>query len=288
MNNKPSSSHRNIEPENSVLYIVGTPIGNLNDFSPRAINILKNVYLIACEDTRKTNKIMQKFEIKNKLTSFNKNNSYIKIPGIINALNEGKSIALVSDAGLPGICDPGEDLIKECIARKLNVICIPGPCAALTALITSGLPSSRFVFEGFLPRKESERKKILLEISKNEKTTIIYEAPHRMKKILNELKLFCGGSRQIHISRELTKKFEEHFHETIDSAINSFEGIEIIGEFTIVLKGINQIKPGFNKIDLKNELNDLIKAGLSLSAASKYLAKKNQLTKKFIYNLHRI
>ena len=107
-----------------------------------------------------------------------------------------------------------------------------------------------------------------------------------MKKILNELKLFCGGSRQIHISRELTKKFEEHFHETIDSAINSFEGIDIFGVFTIVLIGIIQIKPGFNKIDLKNELNDLIKAGLSLSAASKYLAKKNQLTKKFIYNLH--
>ena len=154
MNNNSLLSHRKEEPENGVLYIVGTPIGNLNDISQRAINILKNVSLVACEDTRQTKKIMNKFNISNKLISFNKHNSSIKIPNIINDLKEGKSIALVSDAGLPGICDPGEDIAKSVKSEGLDIICIPGACAALTALVSSGLPSSSFVFEGFLPRKE--------------------------------------------------------------------------------------------------------------------------------------
>ena len=182
MNNNFLLSHRKQEPENGILYIVGTPIGNLNDISQRAINILKNVALVACEDTRQTKKIMNKFNISNKLISFNKHNSSIKIPNIISDLKEGKSIALVSDAGVPGICDPGEDIAKSVKSEGLDIICIPGACAALTALVSSGLPSSSFVFEGFLPRKEIDRAKILLEISKNEKTTIIYESPKRLKK----------------------------------------------------------------------------------------------------------
>ena len=144
MNNKSSLSHRNKEPENGVLYLVGTPIGNLNDLSSRAINILKNVYLIACEDTRQTKKIMGKFEIKNNLISFNKHNSFKKVTSLIDNLAAGKSIAVVSDAGMPSICDPGEDLIREARTQKLEIICIPGPCAALTALVSSGLPSSKF------------------------------------------------------------------------------------------------------------------------------------------------
>ena len=173
MKNNFPFSHRNKEPENSSLYLVGTPIGNLNDISFRAINILKNVSLIACEDTRQTKKLMNKYEIKNNLISFNKNNSFHKIPRIIDELKSGKAIALVSDAGLPSICDPGEDLVKEAKSKELNVICIPGPCAALTALVSSGINSSRFIFEGFLPRKKKERDKILLEISKSERTIVL-------------------------------------------------------------------------------------------------------------------
>ncbi len=289
MNTKDSSSHKNPEPESSVLYIVGTPIGNLNDISFRAINILKNVSLIACEDTRQTKKIMSKFEFTNNLISFNKYNSIKKIPKIINDLNSGKSIALVSDAGMPSICDPGEDLVKKAKISGLTIICIPGPCAATTALVSSGFPSSRFTFEGFLPKKNSEREKILFEISKNVKTTIIFESPHRIRKLINELKQYCGGEREIQVYRELTKKFEQHIGNDINEVIEFFKGKEVLGEITVVIKGINNksIKNlGFNSFELKQELHELTKAGLSLSTASKYLAKKKNLPKSSIYNLY--
>ena len=287
MNNNLLSSHKNQEPESSYLYLVGTPIGNLNDISFRAINILKNVSLIACEDTRQTKKLMNKFKINNYLTSFNKINSFKKIPRIINDLKSGKSIALVSDAGLPSICDPGEDLVKEAKSNEINIICIPGPCAALTALVASGLPSSRFIFEGFLPKKKKEKENILFEISKSEKTTILYESPRRLIKLLRELKDFCGGEREIQIFRELTKKYEENIGFNINMALEYFSDKEVIGEISIVIKGKEKTNSlEFHKIELKKELNDLISAGLSLSAAAKYLAKKKNLTKSIIYNLH--
>ena len=146
MNIKNTLSHKGLEPESKVLYIVGTPIGNLGDISSRALNVLKNVSLIACEDTRQTKKIMSKYNFNNNLISFNKHNSLNKIPRIINDLNLGKSVALVSDAGMPSICDPGEELIKNARSNGITIICIPGPCAALTALVASGLPSSKFTF----------------------------------------------------------------------------------------------------------------------------------------------
>ena len=288
MNTKLLSSHKSQEPESSVLYIVGTPIGNLNDLSFRAINILKNVSFVACEDTRQTKKIMNKFDISNNLIIFNKYNSFKKIPSIINDLDSGKSIALVSDAGMPGICDPGEDLIKSVKDNGFNVICVPGACAALTALVSSGFPSSKFVFEGFLSKKKSERKKLLLEISKNEKTTIFFESPKRLKRSLEELKEYCGGDREIQVFRELTKRFEEHIGNNIDEVITFFEDKTILGELTIVVKGIQKkIKDeDFDKRELRKELNELTNAGLSVKEASKYLAKKNNLKKNLIYNLY--
>jgi len=288
MNNNSLFSHKNQEPENSVLYIVGTPIGNLSDISFRALNIFKNVSLIACEDTRQTRKIMSKFEFKNNLISFNKYNSKKKIPKIINDLNLGKSIALVSDAGMPSICDPGEDLIKEARLNGINVTCIPGPCSATTALVASGLPSSKFIFEGFLPKKNAEREKILFDICSNDKTTILFESPYRLKNLLNKLKEICGGDREIIVSRELTKKYEENIGNNIDDVISYFEEKEVIGEITIVIKGIKKIKRNdhYNKLELKRELLELTNAGLNLSAASKYLAKKNNLKKSIIYNLY--
>ena len=285
MNNNYLLSHRKEEPENGILYIVGTPIGNLNDISQRALNILQNVSLVACEDTRQTKKIMHKFNISNKLISLNKHNSLIKIPKIVKDLKEGKSIAIVSDAGMPGICDPGEDIAKRVKSEGIDIICIPGACAAITALVSSGLPSSSFVFEGFLPKKNIDREKILLEISKNEKTTIIYESPKRLNKLLNELLVFCGGDREIMVARELTKRFEEHVGNNINSVIEFFSDKDIIGEITIVIKGIRKNDFNPNKLIIKRDLNDLINAGLSLSAASKYLAKKNGLKKSEVYNM---
>ncbi len=288
MNLKTSFSHKSKEPQSGFLYVVGTPIGNLEDLSSRALNILKNVSLIACEDTRQTKKIMKRFEFSNNLVSFNKHNSFNKIPRIINELNAGKSLALVSDAGMPSICDPGEDLIVEAKSRGIEIICIPGPCAAITALVASGFPSSKFTFEGFLPKKKGEREKILLEISKNEKTSILFESPHRLKQLLFELKKTFGGEREIKISRELTKKFEEHIGNNIQDVIQHFEGKEVKGEITVVIKGINnkKKKSELNKFELKKELTDLINAGMSLSQASKYLAKKYNLAKSVIYSLY--
>ena len=287
MKSKESLSHRNKEPENGVLYLVGTPIGNLSDISKRALHILDNVFLIACEDTRQTIKIMNKFNISNNLESFNEHNSLKKIPIIVNYLKEGKSIALVSDAGMPGICDPGEELVKSAKIAGYDVICIPGPCAAITALVSSGLPSSKFIFEGFLPKKKIDREKTLLEISKNVKTTIIFESPHRLNKLLKELKKFCGGSRKIQISKELTKKYEEHIGKNINEVIEFFENKDPIGEFTLILNGINDTKEkDFDHITLKSELHELVSFGLSLTAASKYLAKKNNIPKRVIYNLY--
>ena len=286
MKSKSSLSHRSQEPENCVLYIVGTPIGNLEDISFRALTILKNVSLIACEDTRQTRKIMNKFKIENNLISFNKENGYKKIPKLINYLQSGKSLALVSDAGMPGICDPGEDLVRNVKIKGFDAICIPGPCAVINALISSGMPSSSFIFEGFLPKKKKDREAILLEISKRQKTTILFESPHRLLKLLKELKDFCGGEREIQVSREITKKYEEHLNFTVNKVIEYFERKEVVGEITLVIKGIGKKDSEFNEFQLKKELNELINAGLSLSAASSYLAKKKNLTKSKIYNLY--
>ena len=286
MNINTSLSHRNKEPENSVLYIVGTPIGNLNDLSLRALNILKNVSLIACEDTRQTLKLLNRYEITNTLLSFNMHNSQSRISRIVQDLKDKKSVAIVSDAGMPGICDPGEDLIKSVKANNLEVICIPGPCAAITALVSSGLPSSSFIFMGFLPKKKNERNKFLLEISKSDKTIILYESPHRLKKLLTELRVYCGGNREIQVFRELTKIHEENVGSNLNMVLNFFEDQEIKGEITLVIKGVEKNDKELNNLNLKQELIELINAGLSLSAASKYLAKKKSVKKSVIYNLY--
>ncbi len=279
-------SHRNKEPESGVLYIVGTPIGNLSDISFRCLDILKNVNLIACEDTRQTRKLMSKYKFSNNLICFNQHNSLDKIPKLIDYLKSGNSIALVSDAGLPSISDPGENLVNKVRSMELDVICIPGPCAALTALVSSGLPSSKFIFEGFLPKKKIDREKILKEINNNEKTTILYESPHRLKKLLEELEIFCGSNREIHIAKELTKRYESHFSSTIENSIKYFKDKKIVGEFTILIKGVKKTKyKNLNNNLVKKDLIDLINAGMSISSAAKYLSKKENLSKNFIYNL---
>ncbi len=280
-------SHRKPEPEKSVLYIVGTPIGNLDDISRRAINILKNVSLIACEDTRITRKLLTHLKISKKLISFHKFNSLKKSEFILSKLSEGNSIALVSDAGMPLISDPGDSLVANAKMKKFDVICVPGPCAAITALVSSGLQTSKFTFFGFIPKKIKERNIILKMISNNIFTSIIYESPKKILKLLIDLKLFCGGDRKIAILKEITKKYESHIGNTIDEAIHIFEKLEPKGEFTLIVEE-RQIERRNNFIDekyLKNDLIELMDAGLSHSAASSYLAKKSFLTKKEIYNL---
>tara|TARA_Y100001978_G_scaffold201885_1_gene221341 strand:- start:741 stop:1628 length:888 start_codon:yes stop_codon:yes gene_type:complete len=286
---KDSFSHRRPEPEECVLYIVGTPIGNLKDMSERGINILSNVSLIACEDTRNTGKLLQCLDISNKLISFNDHNAKTKIPFILSELKNGKSIALVSDAGMPLISDPGELLVNEARKATIEVITIPGPCAAIAALVSSGLPNSKFVFYGFLPKSGKERVQILNSVFNSKLTSIIYESPKRIIKLLLELKELCGSERRISISRELTKKYEQNIGNNLKDAIDYFNKTEPLGEFTIIIgpnENIQSINEEQEEINLlKGELLELIKAGLSHSSASIYLAKKYKKSKNKIYNL---
>jgi len=284
MNTKVTLSHRNKEPENGILYLVGTPIGNLNDISIRAINILRGVSLIACEDTRKTGKLLKYFDISNKLISFHKYNSINKVDFLINKLRENASIALVSDAGMPLISDPGEIIVKKAKENNFDVICIPGPCAALSALVSSGLDTSRFTFYGFIPKSTLLRRSIMRAIWESKNTSIIYESPKRVLKLLIDLKEICGGDRKIVLMKELTKRFERHYGNNINDVIKEIEFKEPKGEFTLIISG-NSENALVNEISLIEDLKELIKAGLSNASASNYLSKKSGLSKNQIYKL---
>ena len=286
-NNNLLLSHRESEPERSTLYIVGTPIGNLNDISQRAINILSNVHLIACEDTRITLKLMHHLEISNKLISFHQHNSKSKFKQILAELKKGNSIALVSDAGMPLISDPGESLVKQIKSHGYDVICIPGPCAAIAGLISSGINASQFVFYGFIPKYGKERQKTIESIYRNTFTSIIFESPKRLKKLLNELKDICGNDREIQVLKELTKKFEKHIGNNLYEVTKYFKEIEPRGEFTIILSGFKKNESDIKSDNnlLRDELIMLIEAGLSHSKASIFLAKKHNISRSKIYNL---
>ena len=287
MNTPTILSHRKDEPERSVLYLVGTPIGNLNDISYRAINILKKVSLIACEDTRKTGMLLKHYNFSNNLISFHKHNSAKKLEILIQKLKNKESIALVSDAGMPLISDPGELLVKKAKENNIDVITIPGPCAALAGLVCSGLDSSRFSFYGFIPKTTNERKLILKEISESKITSIVYESPKRIIKLLYDLKRLCGGNRNIVLLKEITKRYEKHFGNHIDNVLKKVESTHPKGEFTLIISGNPNVEKEneFNNEKLKLELLDLIDAGLSHSGASNYLSKKSGKTKNEIYKL---
>ena len=220
-----------------MLYLVGTPIGNLGDLSDRAKEILASVDRIACEDTRRTGLLLSRLGIQNHLISYHEHNRASKGAYLISLLMSGEKIALVSDAGMPCVSDPGEDLVRLCAENKIPVTVIPGPVAGIAALSLSGLDTSRFVFEGFLPTDGKTRKDRLLVVSESEITVILYEAPHRLQKTLGDLSQAGCGSRRIAVCRELTKKYEEVIRTTVDEAIIRFEEKSPKGEFVLVLEG---------------------------------------------------
>tara|TARA_B100000579_G_scaffold64133_1_gene47407 strand:- start:99 stop:986 length:888 start_codon:yes stop_codon:yes gene_type:complete len=277
------------EPYPRTLYLVGTPIGNLGDLSPRAKCILKNVSLIACEDTRRSGKLLKTIESKVPLLSYHRHNFKSRQSKLLEILESNGSIALISDAGLPGINDPGEELVNEARSNNFEVICIPGPCAATTALVISGLPSQRFCFEGFLPKKQSTRKKLLEDISQENRTTIIYESPHQLISLLQDLSLICGKERPIQIARELTKRYEQVIGNTIEEALNYFLINKPKGEFTLILGGKNNHKE--HKISEEEaliKLNRLIHEGEKSNIAAKKVAEETGLNKKWLYSkLHK-
>ena len=219
-----------------ILYICGTPIGNLSDITLRALTTLKEVDLIAAEDTRHTQKLLNHYKIKKTATSYHEHNKFKKTNYLIDILRKGKKIALVSDAGMPGISDPGYVLINAAIEEKIEIIPIPGVSASLTALVVSGLIKNSFIFEGFLPRKSNDRKKYLNKNKDEERTIIIYESPHRIKKTLADV-LEIWGDRKIALARELTKKFEEIIRGSISDVLAQIKQKGIKGEITLVIQG---------------------------------------------------
>ncbi len=264
----------------STLYVVATPIGNLEDISLRAIRILKEVQLIAAEDTRKTRILLKAYCIKTKMTSYHEHSKWTKLEYILGYLEEG-DIALVSEAGTPGISDPGFELISAAIQRGISVVPIPGPSVIISALAVSGLPTDRFIYLGFLPRKAGSRKRLLESIENEPGTIIILESPHRLQATLSDIILILGD-RRIAVNRELTKVYEEIYRGRISQAIEYFTDIK--GEFTLVIEGKGKKKENMLTDDIEKQLQKMRLSGLSAKEAISRVTAETGLSKRELYN----
>ena len=269
------------------LYLVATPIGNLEDITYRAIRILNEVDLIAAEDTRQTLKLLNHYEIKKPLISYHRHNEELKVEGLIEDLKAGKNIAIVSDAGTPAICDPGEVIVKEAIKENINIIPIPGACAFVNALISSGLDTNEFAFYGFLSINKKIRKQKLEEIEKDSRTIILYEAPHKLKSTMLDLQKIIGD-RKVVIARELTKIHEEFLRGTIEEIMEEYQ--EPKGEHIILIEGnsnavIDEEKEQLNEMTVEEHYKYYEKQGLSKNEIIKKIAKDRNVTKNEIYKL---
>lgn len=263
-----------------ILYIVGTPIGNLKDITLHAIEVLKNVDLIACEDTRHTKILLDRYSIKTSTTSYHKFNIRAKTDFIIERVKEGKKVALVSDAGMPGISDPGEELIRAALKENIRVEVVPGPSAAVSALSISGLDSSRFTFEGFLPSRQAARRARLSELKGENRTMIFYEAPHRIADTLGDMR-GVFGDREVSIVRELTKVHEEIVKGSLSEIADRFAGSRNRGEFVIVIEG-----SGLEEVPVKSPqllIDDIVGAGVSKRDAVRIVSRRLGLSKNELY-----
>ena len=266
-----------------ILYIVATPIGNLEDITLRAINTLKEVDLIAAEDTRHTLKLLNHLEIKKPMISYHRHNEELRCDELINELKSGKNIALVSDAGTPGICDPGEEIVKRAINENIKIISIPGACAFVNALVGSGLDTKEFTFFGFLPLNKKNRKEKLEEIAKSNKTVILYEAPHKLKNTLKDLKNVIG-ERRIVLARELTKIHEEYLRTDIDELIGKAENLK--GEIVLLIEANSEKEELFlNNLSIEEHYEYYEKQGMEKKDIIKQIAKDRKVSKNEIYKL---
>lgn len=270
--------------ENGTLYLVATPIGNLGDISSRAIEILGNVSVVAAEDTRISGSLLHKLNIKKPMISYYEHNAAMREDKLLSVLKNGEDIALITDAGTPGISDPGEMIVKKCIENDIDVIPIPGACAFVSALIVSGFSTEKFVFVGFLPSKTNEREKILEIYSKYKETLIFYEAPHRLLKTLTSMKNIFGADRRISISREITKKFEEHKRFCLQEAIEYYENNPVKGEFVIIVEGnLEEITSPLSEKSLEEHLKYYLDMGKTKNESIKEVAKERGLPKRSVY-----
>ena len=269
-----------------ILYLVGTPIGNLEDMTFRAIATLKQVDLIAAEDTRHTGKLLHHFGIETPQTSYHEHNAFKRVPELVEKLLAGMAIALVTDAGMPAISDPGVELVQGCIAAGIRVIPIPVVTAGIAALTASGFATQYFGFDGFLPTDKKEKRDRLEILRLETRTMILYESPHRLLRTLADLAESLGRSRQIAIARELTKLHEEFWRGSIEDAIAYFTIQAPRGEFTLVLEGAEpSLKPVWTEDIILAELQNLIESGVSRSEASRQLAELADLPRRQIYQL---
>ena len=268
------------------LYLVATPIGNLGDMSQRSLEILNSVDFVAAEDTRNTLKLFNKFDIKKPMVSYFEHNKRERGEYIVSRIEAGENCALVTDAGTPAISDPGEDIVKLCAEKGIDVVPIPGPCAFVQALIVSGLDTGRFSFEGFLSVNKPQRKKHLEEIKNHTQTLIFYEAPHKLKKTLADL-LEGLGDRKITLCRELTKMYEQIIRTTISEAIEYFEETIPKGEFVLVVEGYQEQteEKVFTTEDILDIVKELIDGGMSKKDAIKEASVKVNLPKREVYQM---
>lgn len=271
-----------------MLYICGTPIGNLEDMTYRVVRVLSEVDLIAAEDTRQSVKLLNHFDIKTPLTSYYEHNKDVKGPQLIKLLQEGKDIALVTDAGMPGISDPGEDLIKLCYKNNVPVTVVPGPTAVVTALVLSGLNSRSYIFEGFLPRNKKQRAEVLERLVDESRTTVFYEAPHHLVDTLDSI-YKTVGDRNIAVARELTKKHETVNRGAVGEVLEYFKENEPKGEFVLVLEGKDKEKikedkiASFEEMTIEEHFNMYIEQGMSEKDAMKQVAKDRGIGKRDVY-----
>ena len=270
------------------LYLCATPIGNLEDITLRVLRTLQEVDVIAAEDTRNTIKLLNHFEIKTKMTSYHEYNRVEKAKVLVKQLQEGKNIALITDAGTPGISDPGEELVRQCHEAGITVTALPGACALINALIISGQPTRRFCFEAFLPADKKERKLILEELKNETRTIILYEAPHRLVRTLEELKETLGN-RRMTLCRELTKRHETAFHTTIEELILYYQTEKPLGECVLVIEGRSrqemeeEQKASWEKITIEEHMEIYENQGHSRKEAMKMVANDRGMTKRDVY-----
>lgn len=277
--------------EKGILYLCATPIGNLSDMSKRTIEVLSEVDIIACEDTRNTRKLLTHFNISKPLTSYHEHNKAEKGEELTDMILEGKNIALVSDAGTPAISDPGEDLVRLCAMKDITVTSIPGPAAFVNALILSGLPTGRFSFEGFLSVNKKNRNIHLNEVKNDTRTLIFHEAPHKLLRTLKDM-LEVFGDRRIALCRELTKMFEEIKRTTLSEAVEFYENNPPKGEFVLVIEGekreklIEDMAKEYDDISIEDHVDKLISEGMVKKEAIKQVATLRNMKKSDVYNLY--
>lgn len=277
------------QAKTGTLYLCATPIGNLEDITFRVLRTLKEVDLIAAEDTRNSIRLLNHFEIKTPMTSYHEYNKIEKAYQLVDKMRAGQNIALITDAGTPGISDPGEDIVRICYEEGIEVTSLPGAAACVTALTMSGLATRRFAFEAFLPRDKKERQAVLEELQKETRTIVLYEAPHHLVKTLTELCALLGEDRQLTVCRELTKRYEEKMQTTLGDSLHYYESNEPRGEYVLVIEGksraqiASEQQAAWESMSIEEHMEHYCTQGIDRKEAMKLVAKDRGVSKRDIY-----